>query len=52
VACADLKPHKQYVVYSGTERFSLGQKTEATGLVALATELQSVKAKTNVHGET
>jgi len=42
-ACADLKPHKQFVVYSGTERFSLGQKTEAIGLVALATELQSVK---------
>ena len=34
LACADLKPHKQYVVYSGTERFSLGQKTEAIGLVA------------------
>src|SRR5712691_6054747 len=52
VACADLKPHKQYVVYSGTERFSLDQRTEAIGLVALATELQSLKAKTNVHAET
>jgi len=43
VACADLKPHRQVVVYPGTERFSLGHKTEAMGLVALATELQSVK---------
>jgi predicted AAA+ superfamily ATPase len=43
MACADLKPHRQVVVYSGTERFSLGQKTQAIGLVALATELQSVK---------
>lgn len=43
IACADLKPHRQLVVYSGTERFSLGHKTEALGLVALATELQSVK---------
>jgi len=40
---ADLKPQKQFVVYAGTERFSLGQKTEAIGLVALATELQAVK---------
>lgn len=43
IACADLKPHRQSVVYSGTERFSLGHKTEAIGLVALATQLQSVK---------
>jgi predicted AAA+ superfamily ATPase len=42
-ASADLKPHKQFVVYSGTERFSLGQKVEAIGLVALAAELQSMK---------
>jgi hypothetical protein len=43
VACADLKPHRQVVVYSGTERFSLGHKTEAIGLVALAIELQSLQ---------
>ncbi len=43
MACADLKPDLQSVVYSGTERFSLGHKVEAIGLVALATELQSVK---------
>jgi predicted AAA+ superfamily ATPase len=43
LACADLKPSRQFVVYSGTERFSVGQKTEAIGLVALATELRAVK---------
>lgn len=43
LACAEVKPQKRFVVYSGTERFSLGQGTEAIGLVALATELQSVK---------
>ncbi len=43
MACADLQPHRQSVVYSGTERFSLGHKTEAIGLVALATDLHSVK---------
>lgn len=42
-ASADLKPHKQFVAYSGTERFSLGRKIEAIGLAALAAELQSVK---------
>jgi len=25
-SAADFKPHKQFVVYAGTERFSLGQK--------------------------
>jgi predicted AAA+ superfamily ATPase len=42
-ASADLKPHKQLVVYPGTERFSLGNKIEAIGLAALAAELQAVK---------
>jgi predicted AAA+ superfamily ATPase len=42
VACADLKPHRQVVVYSGTERFSLGDATEAMGLIALARTLQAV----------
>jgi predicted AAA+ superfamily ATPase len=42
-AAADLKPQKQFVVYAGIERFSLGQKVEAVGLAALATELQTVK---------
>jgi predicted AAA+ superfamily ATPase len=42
-ACADLKPHKQFVVYPGTERFSVGDKTMALGLATLAAELQSVK---------
>ena len=42
-ASADLKPHKQFLAYSGTERFSLGGKIEAIGLAGLAAELQSVK---------
>jgi uncharacterized protein len=42
-AAADLKPQKQFVVYAGTERFSLGQKVEAIGLAALAAELQAIK---------
>lgn len=41
LACADVKPTKQFVVYSGTERFFVGQRTEAIGLVALAAELQA-----------
>jgi len=42
-ACDDLGPKKRFVVYPGTERFSLGNRIEAIGLVALATELRSVK---------
>ena len=42
VACADLKPHRQVVVYSGTERFSLGDATEAIGIVELARTLSAV----------
>lgn len=42
-ACEDLEPQKKFVVYAGTERFSLGHGVEAIGLVELATELQRVK---------
>lgn len=42
-ACADLRPQRQIVVYPGTERFSLGQGTEAVGVAALAEELRSLK---------
>ncbi len=42
-ACDDLGPKKRFVVYPGTERFSLGNRIEAIGLVALATELRSAK---------
>jgi uncharacterized protein len=41
-ACADLKPHRQFVVYPGTERFSVGGGTVALGLPALAAELQAL----------
>ena len=40
-ACADLKPHKKFVVYPGVERFPVADKTTAIGLPALAAELQS-----------
>jgi predicted AAA+ superfamily ATPase len=42
VACADLNPQHRFVVYPGTERFTLAQKTEAIGLAALARELQTL----------
>lgn len=42
-ACADLKPRKRFVVYPGEERFSLGDDTDAIGVVALAQLLQSAK---------
>jgi uncharacterized protein len=42
-ACADLKPHKRFVVYPGEERFSLDDETDAIGVAALARELQAEK---------
>jgi uncharacterized protein len=41
-ACADLKPQKQFLVYSGSERFPLDDKTDAIGLVELAKTLQEI----------
>lgn len=42
-ACADLKPQKRYVVYPGSDRFPLDESTDAIGIVALATALQSAR---------
>jgi predicted AAA+ superfamily ATPase len=42
-ACADLKPKERFVVYPGSERFSLDDDTDAIGVVALAQILQSLK---------
>lgn len=42
-ACGDLEPRRQFVVYSGTDRFSLDDKTEALGLISLAAELQALR---------
>jgi hypothetical protein len=39
-ACADLKPQRRFLVYSGSERFPLDDMTDAIGLVELAEELQ------------
>ena len=35
----DLAPRKAFVVYSGTERYPLGEGVEAIGHVAMAQEL-------------
>lgn len=40
-ACADLKPEKRFVVYPGTDQFHIDDATIATGVVALARQLQS-----------
>ena len=42
-ACADLKPHRRFVVYPGIERFSVGGATVALGMPALAAELQAMR---------
>jgi hypothetical protein len=39
-ACADLKPQRRFLVYSGSERFPLDDMTDAIGLVELAERLQ------------
>jgi predicted AAA+ superfamily ATPase len=41
-ACADLEPAKRFIVYPGTERFSLDDTTDAIGVIGLATALQSI----------
>jgi predicted AAA+ superfamily ATPase len=38
-ACADLAPERRFVVYAGTDRFSLGEGIEVINLLALAREL-------------
>ncbi len=43
LACADLKPNKRFVVYSGNERFPLDSETDAIGLTGLGQALQAAK---------
>ncbi len=43
IACADLKPSKRFVVYSGTERFPLNADTDAIGLGDLGRALKAAK---------
>ncbi len=43
LACADLKPDKRFVVYSGNERIPLDAETDAIGLAELGRALQGVK---------
>lgn len=40
-ACADLRPRQRFLVYPGSERFPVADKTTAIGLPALAEELQA-----------
>lgn len=40
-ACTDLLPERRFVVYSGTERFPLGDGIEAIGLAELAETLRA-----------
>jgi predicted AAA+ superfamily ATPase len=40
--CADLKPHRRFVVHSGIERFPLDKTTDAIGVVELAGMLQKL----------
>ena len=42
-ALADVGPDRTFVVYGGQERFPLGNKTEAVGLVVLAKALQEFR---------
>jgi len=41
IACADLKPSRRFVVYSGNERFPLNADTDAIGLSDLGRALQA-----------
>jgi uncharacterized protein len=43
IACADLKPNKRFIVYSGNERFPLNADTVAIGVAELARMLQALK---------
>ena len=42
-ACADLEPARRFVVYSGEERYPMGDGIEAIGLRALAEELLAMR---------
>ena len=42
-ACADLKPAKRFVIYSGTERFPLNADTDAIGLSDLGRALHDAQ---------
>lgn len=40
-ACNDLKPERRFVVHSGTDRYPVGNDTEAIGLAELCSEVAS-----------
>jgi uncharacterized protein len=40
IACEDVQPQRRYVVYSGKDRFSLGQGVTAISLFELMNEIQ------------
>lgn len=41
-ACADVKPHKRFVVYPGTERFPMDKTTDAIGIIEICEMLQKL----------
>ena len=43
IQCADLDPQRRFVVYPGTAHFPLDDTTDAIGVVALVSALQSGK---------
>jgi len=40
IACAEVKPERRYVVYSGNDRFSLGENITAIPLSGLMQEIR------------
>jgi predicted AAA+ superfamily ATPase len=43
IACGDIEPAQRFVVYPGTERFSVGNGVDAIGLPALAAQVQLIR---------
>jgi predicted AAA+ superfamily ATPase len=44
VACADVMPERRFIVYPGSESFSVGNGVEAIGLLALSQAIVSISA--------
>ena len=42
MACADIKPDRRYVVYAGTDQFSLGNEITAISLSGLMQEIEKL----------
>ncbi|MCG8554441.1 MAG: ATP-binding protein [Proteobacteria bacterium] len=42
LACADIKPHRSFVLYSGEERYPLGSRVEAIGIKEMSATLAAM----------